>query len=95
MRKYPILDPISDEPHRFSWRKIFGKGFIAAVCVCGLGLALDPSSEKVEFIKLFLLTFCAVSFISFMESIGFRGGPGSIGGGGCGSGCGGGCGGGG
>lgn len=85
MRKYPILDPISDEPHRFSWRKIFGKGFIAAVCVCGLGLALDPSSEKVEFIKLFLLTFCAVSFISFMESIDFRGGPGSIGGG-CGGG---------
>jgi hypothetical protein len=80
------LDPISDEPRRFSWRKIFGKGFIAAVCVCGLALALVQPFDKVEFIKLFLLTFCAVSFISFMESIGFGRGPGSIGGGGCGGG---------
>jgi hypothetical protein len=94
MRKYPILDPVSDNPpSSISWRKIFGTGLIGAIGICGLAFAINPPSEKPD-ITWFLTAFGGISLVSFLDLIrkrlGLRRGGGGFGGGGCGSGCGGG-----
>ena len=72
MRRYPKLDPVSDDPRRYTWRKIFGKAFIGAAIICGLYVIFKPASEKASIIELFLVSFGGISVMLFGDSNGLE-----------------------